>query len=51
MPETPNRKVTAGGLAGALTIVAVFLLGDVPDHVAVALCTILTFGVSYVVRD
>lgn len=61
MPEdqpsaTPTRKVTAAGLAGAVTTVAVWALGAftgvvVPAEVAVAATTILTVGTAYIVKD
>lgn len=47
----PVPKVSAAGVAGALTTVIVFgvaLLGvDVPDGVAAALTALLTFGAGY----
>lgn len=52
---TPSRKVGAGALAGATTIILVFILGsagvDLPAEVASAVTTILTFATSYFVRD
>ena len=50
----PVRKVTAGGLAGALSIAVVWLLKqfanvDTPPVVATAFTTILSFLVSYIV--
>lgn len=53
---TPTRKVTAAGLAGAVTTVAVWAIGaftgvTVPADVAVAATTILTVGTAYVVKD
>ena len=53
--ETPNRKVGAGGLAGALSIVLVWLLSQMgyslPPEVSSGLTTIVTFITSYFVRD
>lgn len=53
---TPVRKVAAGGLAGALAIILVFVLNTyvmpakpIPGDVASALTTVLTFIVSYMV--
>lgn len=54
-PKTPNRKVGAGALAGAVMVVGVFTaeqLGtEIPPEVASAMTTILTFGVSYLVHN
>ena len=53
--ETPNRKVGAGGLAGALSIVLVWLLSQMgyslPPEVSSGLTTIVTFITSYFVRE
>jgi hypothetical protein len=47
----PVRKVSAGGIAGALSIVLVFVLGsmgvDVTAEVAAALTTIISFAAGY----
>lgn len=52
---TPTRKVTAGGLASALTIVLVWALGaagiDVPAEVASAITTIFGFAAAYLVPE
>lgn len=53
---TPNRKVTAAGLAGALTTVLAWLLAattkvEVPPEVAAAITTILTVGTAYLVPE
>jgi hypothetical protein len=49
----PTRKVTFGGLAGALSVLAIWLLTsygvDVSAEKASALTTVLTFLVSYIV--
>ena len=51
-PENkPTNKVSAGVLAGALTGIAVWLIGDVPAEVAVSFSTVITFVLSYIVRD
>lgn len=46
-----QSKVQAGGIAGALTIVLVWLLGalnvDVPPEVASAITTIISTGTAY----
>lgn len=51
----PTRKVTAGALAGAVTILAVFVFGqfgvDIPAEVSSSVTVLLTFAASYVVRD
>lgn len=52
---TPNRKVTAGGLGGALAMVLVWGLGelgvDVPAEVAAALSTVVGFGLAYFTNE
>ena len=50
----PDRKVTAGALAGAVTVIGGWALRefagvDLPAEVASAATTILTFGVAYFV--
>lgn len=49
----PVRKVGAGALAGALTIILVWAVGlagtDIPAAVASAITVIITFIVSYFV--
>jgi hypothetical protein len=53
----PTRKVTAGGIAGAASILIVFLLNTYilpPDkpltaEIAAALTTILSFAIAYLV--
>lgn len=51
----PNVKVTAGALAGALSIILVWAIGlvglDIPPAVASALTVLITFGVSYLVTE
>ena len=53
---TPTRKVGTGALAGAVSIVLVWVLGnvihiDVPATVASAITTIMTFVTSYLVPE
>lgn len=52
---TPTRKVTAGALAGAVTIIGVYVAGifgaDVPAEVASSITTLLTFVAGYIVKD
>lgn len=50
----PVRKVAAGGVAGAIVTIAVFVLKnfakiDIPSEVASALTTVVTFLISYIV--
>jgi hypothetical protein len=51
----PSRKVAAGGLAGALTTIVVFIatqLGlDVPAEVAAAVTTLFATGLAYLVPN
>ena len=51
----PQRKVALGGLAGAVSIVLVWILGlcsiKVPPEVASAITAIMTFLVSYFIPD
>ena len=52
----PDRKVTIGGLVGSVVTIAVWIVGevwafDVPPGVEGALVVLLTFVVSYVVRN
>lgn len=51
---TPNRKVTAAGLAGAIVTVGAWVLNattgvEVPPEVAAAATTIVTVGTAYLV--
>lgn len=47
-----NPKTTAAGIAGAVTLVIVFVLGqlgvDIPADVAAAVTTIIAFVAAYV---
>jgi putative flippase GtrA len=51
----PTTKVAAGGVAGALTVLVVWVLGllhvPVPPEVASALTVIISFVTSYLVRQ
>lgn len=53
--DKPTNKVSAGALAGALTLIVVWgvkLAGvDVPAEVGIALSTVFSFGLSYWVKD
>lgn len=56
MNKAPNRKVMAGGLAGALTTIATWAADafggvKVPGEVAAAITTVIAFAVSYFVPD
>ncbi len=54
---TPIRKVTAGGIAGAVTTIAVWALNayvlpaqkPLPPEIAAAVTTVLSFMVAYMV--
>lgn len=53
---TPSKKVTAAGLAAAVTTILAWLLSafttvDMPPEVAVAVATILTVGTAYLVPE
>jgi len=56
--NAPTRKVTAGGLAGAIVIIIVFVLNTyvlpldkpITGEIAAAITTVLSFVVSYFVR-
>lgn len=52
----PQRKVMAGGLAGAFVMVVVWALGEfaeilVPGEIAVAMSTVVSFALSYLVPN
>lgn len=51
----PTHKVRAGGLAGATTVILVWLLEyagvSVPAEVASAITVLLSFGASYVTPE
>lgn len=51
-----QRKVQAGGLGGAVTVVIVWLLGavghiDVPPEVASAFTVIISTGLAYRIKE
>ena len=51
----PDRKVTAGALAGALTAIGAWVLAEfggvtLPPEIAVAIATVFTFVTSYFVK-
>jgi hypothetical protein len=51
---SPTAKVTAGGTAGAFSVVLVYTLGlvhPVPAEVGSALTVIVTFFASYLVKE
>jgi hypothetical protein len=52
---SPTTKVAAGGAAGALTVVVVYVLGlfhlVLPNEVGYALTVLFTFATSYFVRE
>ncbi len=52
----PTRKVAAGGIAGAVSIVLLYIVQQVfnitvPAEVASAITLILSFGFSYLVKE
>lgn len=53
--KAPTTKVAAGSLAGALTVLLVWVLGllhvPVPPEVASALTVVISFITSYTVRQ
>ena len=56
MDPTPTRKVTAGVLAGAVTVVLTWAVQassevDIPAEVAAAVTTILTFAASWLTSE
>lgn len=48
----PTQKVASGGLAGALTVIVVYVLGllgaDLPPEVASALTVLIGTGTAYI---
>jgi len=53
---SPDRKVSAGALAGALSVIIVWLISyfanvEIPPEVASAFTVVLTFGTAYVVTE
>ena len=56
MKHTPNRKVVAGGLAGAVTTIATWSADafggiKIPGEVAAAFTTVIAVAVSYFVPE
>ena len=56
MTPTPHRKVSAGALAGGLSIILVWLIKtyghqDMPAEVASGVTTVITFITSYLVPE
>lgn len=54
--DLPNRKVGAGALSGALSVLVMWTIGaatgvEVPPEVASAGTVVLMFGVSYFVKE
>lgn len=53
--KTPTRKVTGGAIAGALSIVLIWIIGQfevkVPAEISSALTTLVTFATSYWLSD
>lgn len=54
--STPQRKIVAGGLAGAISLIAVWVLEKatgitVPADIALAINTVFVFGVQYFVTN
>lgn len=51
----PNRKVGSGGVAGALSVLLVWILGSsgvkVPPEAAAGMATVIAFAVSYLVPE
>ena len=53
---TPNRKVSAGGIAGALSIILVWALKayghtELPPEVASGVTTLISFATSYFITE
>jgi len=53
--QTPNKKVSSGALAGALSVILVWAVGlaglDVPGEVGAAVATALGFVTAYFVKE
>jgi hypothetical protein len=54
--STPHRKVVAGGLAGAISLIAVWALEKatgitVPAEIALSINTVFVFLVQYSVKN
>lgn len=55
-PSVPQRKIVAGGLAGAISLIAVWALEKatgiiVPADIALSINTVFVFGVQYFVKN
>lgn len=55
-PNTPQRKIVAGGLAGAVSAIAVWTLEQVtgitvPAEIALAINTVFVFVVQYFIPN
>jgi putative flippase GtrA len=56
MINTPSTKVTAGALAGAVTALIVWAVSewtsvDIPPEAAAALVVVISFVLSYLIRE
>lgn len=56
MNPSPQRKIVAGGLAGAISVIAVWTLEQttgitIPAEIALAINTVFVFAVQYVVKN
>jgi putative flippase GtrA len=53
--KTPRPKVAAAGIAGALTVIVLYVAGqfglDMPQEVAAAIATIAAFAAGYFKRE
>ena len=54
--ETPNTKVTAAALAGAVVTIVIWILEatmstEIPAAVAAAIVVVVSFGLGYFVRE
>jgi putative flippase GtrA len=52
----PYRKVTAGALAGAMSVILIWILHtwmeiEIPPEVASAITVVMTFATSYIVAE
>lgn len=51
----PQKKVAAAGVAGALTILLVYVAGefglDIPPEIGAAAATLIAFAAAYIKRD
>lgn len=56
MPLKPTRKVAVGAFAGALTVIALYIVKastghSVPGEVAAAITTVVSTGLSWLIAD